>query len=109
MRRVILQSLRQIHPFNEPARDLRVQNKPLWLWQRDILAPYTVEEREYSDWELARRVEGEEPVEALVHRDNLFFNEALAAEFIGRGRAGGKPVQLAFHANDPSIAEHVAP
>lgn len=109
MRRVILQSLRQIHPFNEPARDLRVQNKPLWLWQRDILGPYTIEEREYTGWDLAQRVEGEERVEALVHRDNLFFNEALVAEFIERGRAGGRPVRLSFRATDPSIAEHVAP
>ena len=26
-----------IPPFNEPARDLRVLNKPLWLHQRDVL------------------------------------------------------------------------
>lgn len=109
MRRVILQSLRQIQPFNEPARDLRVQNKPLWLWQRDILTPYTSEEREYPDWEMAQRIEGEEQVETLAHRDNLFFNDLLIEEFIERARASGEPVRLAFHAGDPSIAQHVAP
>ena len=46
MRRIILTDSTQIPPFNEPARDLRVQNKPLWLWQRDLLTPYTNEERE---------------------------------------------------------------
>lgn len=31
MLKVILQAPRPIPPFNEPARDLRIQNKPLWL------------------------------------------------------------------------------
>ena len=109
MRRVILKSLEQIHPFNEPARDLRVQNKPLWLWQRDILAPYTTEEREYTNWEQAQKIEGKDKVEVLVHRDNLFFNTLLVDEFIHRARARGKPVRLAFRAGDPSIAFHVEP
>ncbi len=109
MRRIILQAHEQIDPFNEVARDLRVQNKPLWLWQRDLLAPYVDEEREYPDWATALRAEGDEPVEALVHRDNIFFNEALVEEFIRRGRQAGYPVRLAFHPADPSIAFHVAP
>jgi len=31
MLKVLLQAPRPIPPFNEPARDLRIQNKPLWL------------------------------------------------------------------------------
>jgi hypothetical protein len=31
MLKVILQTPPPILPFNEPARDLRIQNKPLWL------------------------------------------------------------------------------
>jgi hypothetical protein len=31
MLKVILQTPPPIPPFNEPARDLRIQNKPLWL------------------------------------------------------------------------------
>ncbi|MFW6042377.1 MAG: multidrug transporter [Chloroflexota bacterium] len=109
MRRVILQSQNQIQPFNEPARDLRVQNKPLWLWQRDLITPYTTEEREYPDWDLAVRFEAEDRVESLVHRDNLFFNEPLIAEFLERARARREPVRLAFRSDDPAIAEHVRP
>jgi carbonic anhydrase/acetyltransferase-like protein (isoleucine patch superfamily) len=108
MRRIILTETTHIAPFNEPARDLRVQNKPLWLWQRDILTPYTTEEREYPNWQFAQTIE-KEPVECLVHRDNLFFDTNLIDEFIGRGRAGGKPVQLAFRVDDPAIVEHVKP
>jgi carbonic anhydrase/acetyltransferase-like protein (isoleucine patch superfamily) len=109
MRRIILQEPTFIHPFNEPARDLRVQNKPLWLWQRDTLARYTTEEREYPDWKVAQMAEGNDQVECLVHRDNLFFNQALIDEFIGRGRASRQPVRLAFRADDPAISAHVRP
>ncbi len=108
MRRIILTETNHIHPFNEPARDLRVQNKPLWLWQRDLLTPYTTEEREYPDWQTAYRFE-EEAVECLVHRDNLFFNKELISEFVERARAGKRPVRLAFAAEDAAIAAHVKP
>jgi hypothetical protein len=108
MRRVILTETKQIAPFNEPARDLRVQNKPLWLWQRDLLAPYTTEEREYPNWQFAQTIENE-PVECLVHRDNLFFNQELIDAFIKEARQGRKPVRLAFHQDDASIAQHVRP
>ena len=57
MRRIILNEKSFIDPFNEPARELRIQNKPLWLWQRDLLVHYADEEREYPDWEIARRFE----------------------------------------------------
>jgi UDP-N-acetylglucosamine diphosphorylase / glucose-1-phosphate thymidylyltransferase / UDP-N-acetylgalactosamine diphosphorylase / glucosamine-1-phosphate N-acetyltransferase / galactosamine-1-phosphate N-acetyltransferase len=108
MRRIILNDTKYISPFNEPARDLRVHNKPLWLWQRDLLAPYVLEEREYPNWRLAQTIE-KEPVESLVYRDNLFFNQALIEEFITRAKAGRQPVRLAFRADDPAMVAHVKP
>lgn len=108
MRRIIINEPSYIAPFNEPARDLRVQNKPLWLWQRDLLAKHVTEEREYPDWEVTRQLE-KDAVESLVHRDNLFFNQQLIDEFIKEARAGGRPARLAFHRDDPAIARHVRP
>ncbi len=108
MRRVILKELSHIAPFNEPARELRVQNKPLWLWQRDILASFVTEEREYEDWAEAYKYESE-PIESLVHKDNLFFNYELIEAFVGKARDGGRPARLAFRADDPTIAAHVRP
>ena len=46
MLKVILNAPHPITPFNEPARDLRIHNLPLWLHQRNILAPYTTHELE---------------------------------------------------------------
>jgi carbonic anhydrase/acetyltransferase-like protein (isoleucine patch superfamily) len=109
MRKVILSEPGFIHPFNEPARDLRVHNKPLWLWQRDLLTPYASEEREYPNWEITKMALAGEQVETLVVSDNLFFNDYLIAEFIERAQAGEKPVRLAFRRDDPAIANHVLP
>lgn len=109
MRRIVLQSQRQIHPFNEPARDLRVQNKPLWLWQRDLIAPYSSEEREYPTWDIAERVEGDAEVETLIHRDNLFFNDLFIEAFLQKAQSGNRPVRLALRADDPAIKHHARP
>ena len=46
MLKVILNEPHPITPFNEPARDLRIQNTPLWLHQRNVLTPYTTREVE---------------------------------------------------------------
>lgn len=105
MRKFILRDRRKIFPFNEPARELRVLNKPLWLYQRDVLAPYT--EREFEVDSLtevdSRRVE------TLVYRDNLFFDTHFFEAFIQKARALGKACRVAFSLDDPAINEHALP
>src|SRR5512142_892773 len=46
MLKIILNAPNIIMPFCEPARELRIQNLPLWLWQRNLLAPYVTRELE---------------------------------------------------------------
>lgn len=46
MIKVILNTPNPTMPFCEPARDLRLQNVPLWLHQRNVLAPYVTRETE---------------------------------------------------------------
>jgi len=105
MLKIILQDPRQIHPFNERARDLRVQNKPLWLVQRDVLAPYTHRELELAQG--ARPPEG--PEESIVYRDNLYFDAAYMEAFLGEARRRGGACQAAFSADDPAFREHSLP
>lgn len=102
MRKVILLDKRKIPPFNEPARELSVLAKPLWLYQRDLLAPYTTEEIEVDS--IAQV--GAERVETLVYRDNLYFDQPFIEEFITRARKSGKACQVAFELNDPAITAH---
>jgi carbonic anhydrase/acetyltransferase-like protein (isoleucine patch superfamily) len=105
MRKVIIRESRIVPPFNEPARDLRILNKPLWLHQRDILAPYTDEEWEVESLD---QVPSEEK-ETLVYRDNLFFDEHLIAAFLQEAKRLGRACRIAFSLEDQAIVSHALP
>ncbi|NPV56527.1 MAG: multidrug transporter [Anaerolineae bacterium] len=105
MLRVILPSRKYIEPFNEPARDLRIGNKPLWLHQRDVLAAYTT-----RDIELPQDARLPQTREAcLVYRDNLFFDEWFMAAFIRAAEKRSVPSRAAFTLADPAFREHCLP
>jgi UDP-N-acetylglucosamine diphosphorylase / glucose-1-phosphate thymidylyltransferase / UDP-N-acetylgalactosamine diphosphorylase / glucosamine-1-phosphate N-acetyltransferase / galactosamine-1-phosphate N-acetyltransferase len=102
VRKIILRDHRKIAPFNEPARELSVLTKPLWLHQRDVLASYTAEEREVNSLLEIK----EEREETLVYRDNLYFDEVFIKDFVTRAQASGKACQVAFALDDPAIVGH---
>jgi UDP-N-acetylglucosamine diphosphorylase / glucose-1-phosphate thymidylyltransferase / UDP-N-acetylgalactosamine diphosphorylase / glucosamine-1-phosphate N-acetyltransferase / galactosamine-1-phosphate N-acetyltransferase len=103
--KVTLQSLHHIIPFNEPARDLRIQNKPLWLHQRDLLAPYVTRGIELEPG--ARLPLSREPM--IVYRDNLFFDVHYITEFMEQAIKRGRAARAAFSVNDPAFREHALP
>jgi carbonic anhydrase/acetyltransferase-like protein (isoleucine patch superfamily) len=103
--KIILQSRRHILPFNEAARDLRVLNKPLWLAQRDVLAPYTRHETELP---VGAPLPQTQEV-SIVYRDNLYFDEYYMQAFLQAAEKGGKAVRAAFAADDPAFREHCLP
>lgn len=105
MLKIILQAKRPIPPFNEPARDLRIQNQPLWLLQRNALAPYVTRELEIPA--NARLPQTQEPM--LVYRDNLFFDKHYIDEFIRQAVQKNRPVRAAFSIDDPAFREHALP
>jgi len=105
MLKVILQAPRHISPFNEPARDLRIQNKPLWLNQRDLLAPYVEHEKEVQPGEhlpISR-----EPM--IVYRDNLWFDKNFITEFMHQAIKRNRAVRVAFSIEDGAFREHALP
>ena len=102
MRKVILRDRRKIPPFNEPAREISVLTKPLWLHQRDVLARYTTEEREVDSLDDVPT----DDVETLVYRDNLYFDNYFIEEFLDKAKASGKACQVAFALDDPAILGH---
>ena len=105
MIKIILQDPRQVHPFNERARDLRIQNKPLWLAQRDVLAPYTQRELELP----AGVNMPEISKECLVYRDNLYFDANYIAAFLSEAKKRKRACRAAFSASDPAFREHALP
>ncbi|HLE89904.1 MAG TPA: hypothetical protein VI753_02045 [Anaerolineales bacterium] len=105
MLKVILNAPHPITPFNEPARDLRIQNQPLWLHQRNVLAPYTTRELELRPGQHLP-VDREE---AIVYRNNLFFDEEYIRTFIAAARKHGRASRAAFSVDDPAFKEHALP
>lgn len=105
MLKIILPSHKKIAPFNEPARDLRILNKPLWLHQRDALARFTDREMELLPDRPYPQVQ--EP--CIVYRDNLYFDQQIMQEFLRRAQAGGRAVRAAFSLQDPAFREHILP
>ncbi len=105
MLKVILNAPHPISPFNEPARDLRIHNVPLWLHQRNILAPYTTHELELKPGQRFPL----QHEETLVYRDNLFFDEEYFRLFMSIARKKKKPCRAAFSADDPAFREHALP
>jgi carbonic anhydrase/acetyltransferase-like protein (isoleucine patch superfamily) len=103
--KIILQDPRYLQPFNERARDLRIQNKPLWLIQRDVLAPYTLQEIEIPPGEGLPAVDRA----CLVYRDNLYFDEAYIGAFLAAARKRRLASRAAFSKKDPAFREHALP
>jgi acetyltransferase-like isoleucine patch superfamily enzyme len=106
MRKVIVRDKRKIPPFNEPARELRVLNKPLWLHQKDILDPFCDSEVEVD---FIEQIPDAEHQETLVYRDNLFFDEAFIQTFLSQARSMGKACRVAFALSDEVITTHALP
>jgi len=106
MRKIIILDKTLISPFNEPARELRVLNKALWLHQRDVLARHCTQELEVTSLD---EIPPDFEAEMIVYRDNLFFDQPFIDEFIDRARANGTARQVAFTLDDKAIVTHALP
>lgn len=105
MIKVILNAPNPIMPFCEPARELRLQNAPLWLHQRNLLAPYVTRELELKQG--VRMPPLREPT--IVYRDNLFFDEPYIRTFMAEAVKRRNAVRAAFSMDDPAFKEHALP
>ncbi len=105
MLKVVLHEQNLIMPFCEPARELRIQNMPLWLHQRNVLAPYATRELELKPGERLQPVREQ----AIIYRDNLFFDKYYIDAFMEQAIKLNKPVRAAFRSDDPAFREHALP
>lgn len=106
MKRVIVRDTTPIPPFGEPARELRILNKPLWLIQRDLLARHC---KGYLEIDALSEVPTNSDEELLVYRDNLYFNADLIDTFVAMARATGHACQIGFSQQDRAITTHALP
>ncbi len=111
VRRFVIEEDHLIAPFNEPARDLSILNKPLKLHHADVLdavcGPAGVEPPLASVHELSRLAGRDDA--CLVYRDNLYFDEEFFSAFYERARASGTPCRAALPANDAAWRKYAVP
>lgn len=105
MRKYVLRDHRHVHPFNEEARDLRIQNKPLWLHQRDTLASYTTQEIVADRFDALPR----DGAECLIHADNLYFDQEYIEAFMRAARQLGVAARAAFAPDNKTFQQHSLP
>ncbi len=105
MRKYIIEDKRDIAPFNEPARELRILNQPLWLAQRDALSAYCDTETPVPSLDAVP----DNPEEIIVHRDNLYFDKEFVDDFVVRARKTGKPCRAAFDVEDRAFMTYALP
>ncbi|MHB8625923.1 MAG: LbetaH domain-containing protein [Aggregatilineales bacterium] len=105
MRKFIIEDKRYIAPFNEPARELRILNQPLWLAQRDALTPYC--DAEFTIASLEEVPADNKP--ALVYRDNLYFDQPFIDQFIREAQAKGTACRAACSAEDKAFTSYALP
>jgi carbonic anhydrase/acetyltransferase-like protein (isoleucine patch superfamily) len=111
MRKFIIEDDYQISPFNEPARDLSILNKPLKIHHADILdeviGPCPVELPIESVHDLPRVVP--EGGEIVVYRDNLYFDKEFFSTFFEQARASGLPSRAVLPADDAAWLKYAIP
>jgi carbonic anhydrase/acetyltransferase-like protein (isoleucine patch superfamily) len=105
MRKFIIEDKRYIAPFNEPARELRILNRPLWLAQRDALAPYCETEFTVSSIEDVPR----DNTPTIVYRDNLYFDQPFLDAFIAKARQSKMACRAAFSSTDKAFVSYAVP
>jgi carbonic anhydrase/acetyltransferase-like protein (isoleucine patch superfamily) len=106
MKRVAIRDNRNIFPFNEPACELRVMNKPLKVHQRDCLVRYCDAVLEVDRLE---DIPPDDDSEMLVYQDNLYFDQPFINSFVRRARERKTACRVAFRKNDMGIVAHALP
>lgn len=105
IKKYVIQDTQHIAPFNQPARELNVLNKPLWLAQRDVLAAYCETEIPIEALEQTPRL----PEPCLIHSDSLYFDQAYIDEFMRQAQRLGQPVRAAFRPDDKAFVAYAVP
>ena len=111
LRRFVIEDTHPITPFNEPASQLNVLNKPLWLHHSDILDEVcgvaSVESPLESIQELRERVDRHD--EIIVYRDNLYFDREFLEAFYEEARTSQLPSRAALPADDAAWMKYSVP
>ena len=109
MYRYIIEDEQHVLPFNQPASLLTIGLKPLKIHQEDILVEFLGKDCElagiFNDPSEVTEVKGE----AIVYRDNLWFDHEFFKYFMDHARQKNKAVRAAFSAHDDAFSTYTLP
>ena len=128
MRKFVIEDNSLISPFNEPARDLSILNRPLKMHHDEVIdsaiqqineglrkrkqpeiGPARAELPLEGIGDLAARVKGDPDDEIVVYRDNLYFDEEFFHEFFFRSRHRKVPSRAVLPASDLAWRKYAVP
>lgn len=105
----IIEDQRHVPPFNEPASNLTIGNRPLKLHHQDLFTGLFRQNyhlgRPFSSRDDLREAEGR----SLVYRDNLWFDQEFLEYFLNKAQALGGACRAAFPADDRAFRTYVLP
>jgi len=111
MRKFIIEDHHLIAPFNEPARDLSILNKPLKIHHADILdeviGPTAVDLPLSTVHDLPHVAPGRD--ECVAYRDNLYFDIEFFSAFFEQARASQLPSRAVLPASDAAWMKYSVP
>lgn len=105
MHKYIITDNTHIAPFNQPARELSILNKPLKIAQSDALAAYATGEHLVESLVDVPRIDQE----MIVYRESLYFDHEYITEFITQARKRGAPCRAAFKPDDRALMTYALP
>jgi carbonic anhydrase/acetyltransferase-like protein (isoleucine patch superfamily) len=110
MYRYVIEDTRDVPPFNEPASKLTVGTSQLTFQQEEILAHYFKGELELGNtFQSDDEVRFIGPGEAVVYRDNLWFDAEFFGYFMDHARRAGRACRAAFSADDKAFHSYALP
>ena len=109
MQRYIIEDVRHVPPFNEPASLLTIGIRPLKIHHEEVFLRYFKMAiglgSTFSSPREMTTVKGP----AIVHRDNLWFDLEFLEYFMTEALKSGRACRAAFLADDPAFKTYTLP
>lgn len=109
MYRYVIEDLRYVPPFNEPASLLTIGTQPLKFYLEELIIEVFGQSIDLAGILASRdelpMVEGE----AVVYRDSLWFDKEYLEYFVREARRTGKACRASFPASDQAFHAYAIP
>ena len=109
MQRYIIEDVRHVPPFNEPASLLTIGIRPLKLHHEDVFLRYFKKAIDLGNTFSSPREMTSVQGPAIVHRDNLWFDLEFLEYFMKEALKSSRACRAAFPADDPGFRTYTLP